>query len=253
MNGPSLAGAGHAAARSGARVSSDRWGAPRSARPLRFAGGAFVVALHGVAVFALLQVGAVRETLREAAPIVVRLLEPEPPAPPPRAPAPPPRAAQPPKKPNPPRLVTAPPAPAPVAFVAPTAPVEVQPEPDQPVEPVPTPAPVVTAPPAPVAAPAPAPEPVVPPRFDAAYLDNPAPVYPPIARRMGEQGKVLLRVFVGTDGRAERVDVNRTSGSARLDQAAAEAVRRWRFVPARQGDSAVAAWVIVPINFSMEG
>ncbi len=53
-------------------------------------------------------------------------------------------------------------------------------------------------------------------------------------------------------GRAETVDVRTSSGSPRLDNAALETVRRWRFVPARQGDHAVAAWVLVPINFTLE-
>lgn len=94
---------------------------------------------------------------------------------------------------------------------------------------------------------------VVLPRFDAAYLQNPPPVYPPLARRMGEQGRVLLRVRVAADGLAQEVELKTSSGSARLDHAALDTVKRWRFVPARQGDQSVAAWVVVPISFSLEG
>ncbi len=93
---------------------------------------------------------------------------------------------------------------------------------------------------------------LVAPRFDAAYLQNPAPVYPPLARRMGERGRVLLRVLVTVEGTADRVELNMSSGSSRLDSAALETVQRWRFVPARQGELAVAAWVLVPISFSLE-
>lgn len=89
-------------------------------------------------------------------------------------------------------------------------------------------------------------------RFDAAYLANPRPVYPPLSRRLGEQGTVLLRVRVGGDGRAEAVRVLRSSGSPRLDRAAREVVSRWRFVPARVGEAAVASWVQVPIAFTLE-
>ena len=99
----------------------------------------------------------------------------------------------------------------------------------------------------------PAPQPVTPPRFDAAYLDNPAPAYPQLARRMGEQGKVVLRVLVSVAGMAERIELRTSSGSARLDQAALQTVTRWRFVPARQGAEAVSAWVLVPISFTLEG
>ena len=99
----------------------------------------------------------------------------------------------------------------------------------------------------------PAPLPVIAPRFDAAYLDNPSPVYPALSRRLGERGRVLLRVYVNADGTAREVQVRTPSGSARLDQAAKQAVERWRFVPARQGEDAVGAWVLVPISFQLEG
>jgi protein TonB len=97
-----------------------------------------------------------------------------------------------------------------------------------------------------------APLPIVPPNFNAAYLDNPAPVYPPLSRRSGEQGRVVLRVLVTPNGAAEAVELRTSSGSARLDQAAVETVKRWRFVAARQGDQTIAAWVLVPITFSLE-
>jgi protein TonB len=98
----------------------------------------------------------------------------------------------------------------------------------------------------------PAPAPVSAPRFDAAYLSNPAPNYPPLSRRMEEEGKVLLRVHVTPEGTASEVNIARSSGFTRLDEAAQNAVRRWRFVPAKQGDKAIAAWVNVPIAFKLD-
>lgn len=95
------------------------------------------------------------------------------------------------------------------------------------------------------------PRPLVAPRFDADYLSNPAPVYPATSRAMGEQGKVFLHVFVSPQGDARSVEVHAGSGHQRLDAAAVDAVRRWKFVPARQGGEAVAAWVIVPISFTL--
>ena len=89
------------------------------------------------------------------------------------------------------------------------------------------------------------------PRFDADYLDNPAPLYPPLSRKLGETGRVMLHVFVAADGQASKVDIRESSGFERLDRAARDVVQRWRFVPARQGDKAVAAWVLVPISFSL--
>lgn len=94
--------------------------------------------------------------------------------------------------------------------------------------------------------------PVAQPRFDADYLLNPAPAYPPLSRRLGEEGKVLLRVFVEAGGRPSQIEVKSSSGSPRLDQAAQEAVWRWKFVPARRGDEALGAWVQVPIIFSLK-
>lgn len=94
---------------------------------------------------------------------------------------------------------------------------------------------------------------IAPPRFDAAYLDNPTPAYPPLSRRLREEGEVRLRVRVTADGKAAAVELRDGSGFDRLDRAALEAVARWRFVPARQGDQAVEAWVLVPIVFKLQG
>lgn len=103
--------------------------------------------------------------------------------------------------------------------------------------------------------PAPAPfSPVVTePRFDANYLHNPAPVYPAMSRRMEESGKAILRVYVEPSGKPSQIQVKASSGSPRLDQAAQDAVWRWKFVPARRGDEAVGAWVLVPIEFNLRG
>lgn len=94
-------------------------------------------------------------------------------------------------------------------------------------------------------------EPIVEARFDADYLKNPNPAYPPVSRRLREQGMVVLKVRVTTEGESEAVLVYRSSGSSRLDDAALAAVRRWRFVPAKRGTEAVESWVLVPIEFEL--
>lgn len=201
-------------------------------------GVSFAGAVAGhVLVLALILVAVPAERIAEVVrPMAVRLIEPAPKLPLPEPPRPkemPQPAKVQPVMPMP--VLTAQPAvesPAPVAFA-------VAPQPPAP----PAPAPIV----------APAPEPaVVAPRFDADYLHNPKPNYPPASRRLGEEGKVVLRVQVGAGGEAGKVEVKTTSGFARLDAAAQDAVARWRFVPARRGDEAVAAWVLVPITFSLE-
>jgi periplasmic protein TonB len=111
---------------------------------------------------------------------------------------------------------------------------------------------VAPAPPAPpVAAPA-GPPVVTEASFDAEYLHNPKPDYPWVARRRGDEGKVMLRVRVSAQGNALAVEVSQSSGAAVLDEAARDAVLRWRFVPARRGSEAIESWVGVPIAFRLD-
>ena len=83
--------------------------------------------------------------------------------------------------------------------------------------------------------------------------DAPKPKYPESARRDGKEGRVLLRVLVNEEGRTASVQVNRSSGVESLDQAALEAIERWRFSPARLGDRPVESWVRIPIDFRLNG
>lgn len=89
-------------------------------------------------------------------------------------------------------------------------------------------------------------------RFDADYLRNPPPPYPPLSRRMGEEGKVVLRVTVSPQGTAEEIEIKASSGSQRLDDAAVNTVKRWKFIPAKRGDVPVQSRVLVPIIFKLE-
>ena len=73
------------------------------------------------------------------------------------------------------------------------------------------------------------------------------PVYPPASRRLDEQGAVLLRVLVDERGRPREVQIAKSSGYDRLDQAAITAVRRWLFSPALQASGAVSAWTQVKV------
>lgn len=91
------------------------------------------------------------------------------------------------------------------------------------------------------------------PDYRADYLRNPPPLYPVLARRMGWHGKVILNVEVLADGRCGDVGVFQSSGHRILDDAALEAVRQWRFVPATHAGIAVTKWFKIPINFSLEG
>lgn len=210
------------------------------ARRLSRSGLALVLALHLAALWGLARMESIS---RPAPPTVLTasLLANAAPAPaPPRIEAPRPvtKAMPPLREPVPEPLPIALPAEAPVAAPV-AASVVAAPPVAAPAETSP-----VSAPPPPAAAP-------TPPRFDANYLDNPKPSYPPLARRLGEEGRVVLRVQVAATGLPREVSVHSSSGSARLDRTAVDAVRRWQFVPARLGNEAVAAAVLVPIVFSL--
>ncbi|MDO9598734.1 MAG: energy transducer TonB [Azoarcus sp.] len=235
-------------------------GAPKNTLGRRAIVLLLVVALHATGGLALTYLGTRTATPPEIRPIEVSFIpqaappqpEVQPPAPPPPIPIPvqkpaPPKP-QPVKRPPPPKA--APPKPAePVLTQSATALSSAEPEP--------APAPAPMAPAQPIAADtgpaAPAPAAVSAARFDADYLNNPAPAYPPLSRRMREEGKVMLRVVVKPDGLPGRIETARSSGSERLDEAARNAVSRWRFVPARQGERAIEASVLVPIIFKLEG
>lgn len=83
------------------------------------------------------------------------------------------------------------------------------------------------------------------------YRETPQPRYPESARREGKEGRVLLRVLVDEEGRTKAVEINSSSGHAHLDQAATEALKKWRFVPAQSGGKPVETWVKVPIDFQL--
>ena len=77
------------------------------------------------------------------------------------------------------------------------------------------------------------------------------PSYPSSARRLGIQGMTTLRVYVAADGRVGEVLIHESAGHPDLDSAAAEAVKRWRFEPARRGADPVGVWVLLPVEFRL--
>lgn len=191
------------------------------------------------------------EPIAPPRPLMVSLVVPEPeqpePQPAPR-PEPPKETPEPTPKPRveapkPPPLPAAKPTPAPLAESVIEAPAPRS-------EPMPPVAPPSPPPPAPAIESTPAPAPT-PPRA-ADYLTNPKPPYPRLSRRLGEEGTVRLNILVNPDGSVARLEIAQSSGHPRLDRSAMETVQSsWKFEPARQGGSPVAAWVIVPIQFTL--
>lgn len=82
---------------------------------------------------------------------------------------------------------------------------------------------------------------------------NPKPRYPRIARSRGQEGRVLIRVSVLENGRVGSAAVAESSGHGALDRAALNAVKRWRFKPARRAGQAVTATLTIPVVFRLEG
>jgi protein TonB len=80
---------------------------------------------------------------------------------------------------------------------------------------------------------------------------NRKPVQPPMSRRYGEQGTVVLRVLVKADGNAGAVDLRTSSGFPMLDEAARDAVQGWRFIPATRDGKPVPEWYLVPVTFTL--
>lgn len=208
---------------------------------------ASVLLFHGAALWAL-QTGLIRRVAEVLVPVQMlsELIEP-----------PKPRAVPPPALPKvvAPAVVrkaeTLPPPPMPLAIAdstpAPQAPVGVVATPKA-LAPITAP---VAATPAPVAVAVAAPK-VELPSSDADYLQNPKPSYPAMSKRLGEQGKVVVRVLIGVDGLVQKAEIRQSSGFERLDQAALMTAQRWRYVPGKRGGVAEAMWFNVPINFVLE-
>jgi protein TonB len=84
------------------------------------------------------------------------------------------------------------------------------------------------------------------------YGDNPLPVYPIEARKLHQQGTVVLSVLVNAQGIVETLAVKQSSGHVLLDQAAIRGVKRWRFKPATVAGIPVSTQIEQPIQFTLE-
>jgi protein TonB len=211
----------------------------------RAAGLAVVIALHGAALYGLWS-HRLLPAPAEAAVVFVNFITPPQPAqkPPPRVEPPRPATRQKPR-----------PVEAPPPLLAAEAPV---PEPAEPVAPLPPvlPVPVAIAVPAPPAPP-PAAKPAGPVTLasDLAVVcpQRTPPSYPAFSRRLGEAGKVVLRVELDEAGRVSAASVSSSSGYRRLDETALAAVRTWRCSPAQRDGEPVRAVALQPFNFVLEG
>jgi protein TonB len=200
---------------------------------------AIVLLLHAGGLWAL-QAGLLRRVVEVFVPAQI-IVEMQDPVETPRPPTPTPVKAQvtPVQQPVPLAIAKPAPEPSPIA----PAPVEAA------ANPVVVEKTVAVAPAAVVAAPAPK---VELPSSDADYLNNPKPPYPPISKRMGEQGDVVIRTLIGADGTAKEASIFKSSGFDRLDQTALATALKWRYVPGKRAGVADAMWFNVPFSFVLE-
>lgn len=133
---------------------------------------------------------------------------------------------------------------APEEFVAPPAPVE-----EQPVAPVAAAAPAAPVAP-PVAAPAGGTTPMV--ITTVQYVRPPRVEYPMASRRLGEQGRVVVRVLIDRNGKAERVELQQESRYPRLNDAALKAAREALYRPYSENGEPQAVWALVPMLFELD-
>jgi len=211
---------------------------------------AIVVLLHALGFWALLNAPKIAPVVIEQKPMMVSLLN---------APAPEPEVVP---------LLPTPPKPEPVVkkIIPKVKPVDVKPTP-QPVEKasvveqeaVPTP-PTPSAPVEVAKAPEVKPEPEKPqvkqdvveePKIGVAYMNTPL-VYPPISRRLGEEGRVLLTVVISTNGDPISVKVDTSSGFTRLDESAVDQVKKWKFSPAKRNNQPFVSSTKVPVKFALD-
>lgn len=203
----------------------------------------FIVLLH-IAFFYALQSGLIHQ-VASALPkeVFVTFITPE------RAPEPAPPKA-PPSEPKTVAVVkktVSPPLPVPVPVTSAPAPTAISAPPSPPADPVP---------PAPATNPAPASPPGPPPvkqlTSGIEYIEAPRVTYPSASRRMGEEGVVQFRVLVNVAGKAEKVDIVKSSGSARLDDEARRAVMRAVFKPYIEDGRAIMVSATGSINFKLD-
>jgi protein TonB len=214
-----------------------------------------VVMFHIAALWAM-HTGLLQRVVEVVVPVMA-ISQAEPPPPPPKPPEPvkppePPKLTPPPKTPQP--VLTPPPTPQPPAPATPEPPAVLAAPTAASTAPAVQAAPPAPPPPAPPAPPPPpaAPAKVEMPSSKADYLHNPPPDYPRMSKRLGEQGKVVLKVLIGTDGTPQKVELVTSSGFERLDKSAMDAAMRWRYVPGKRGGVPEAMWYQVPIQFTLE-
>ena len=84
-----------------------------------------------------------------------------------------------------------------------------------------------------------------------AIISSSKPAYPRVARESGWEGTVIVRVLVDTKGLPREITLQKSCGHSTLDQAAQDAVKNWKFHPAKDGNIPIRKRVDIPIKFDL--
>ncbi|APG61850.1 hypothetical protein LPB140_02300 [Sphingorhabdus lutea] len=97
--------------------------------------------------------------------------------------------------------------------------------------------------------PADIPLPLISARRDPKYASRFQPEYPGRLIRLGIEGSATISVLIGTDGRVKIANIVSATHVEFGRAAREQALKSWRFIPARRGDIIVEEWMILPVNF----
>jgi len=89
------------------------------------------------------------------------------------------------------------------------------------------------------------------PRIDSRYRDLFQPAYPADERLAEHEGRVVVRVLVGADGRVKQVEAVSAASPAFLEATRRQALTKWRFTPATRDGVAVEAWQQMAVRFQL--
>jgi len=87
---------------------------------------------------------------------------------------------------------------------------------------------------------------------DPRYANDFQPTYPPEERRAGHEGRVVVRVLIGVDGRVEQVEKVSAASDAFFAATRDQALRKWRFKPATRGGVPVESWKVMGVTFRLQ-
>jgi protein TonB len=84
---------------------------------------------------------------------------------------------------------------------------------------------------------------------DPRYASYYQPEYPNDERRMGRQGRVVIKVLIGTDGRVKQVELVSSPSSSFFDATKRRALDKWRFKPGTRDGVPMETWKTMAVRF----